>query len=188
MRKTNSKLLLVLVFCLLIAPGLSQSTRITPFKIRITNNPQSVSKGQTYKFTVEIQNTSSDDLTLCLLPGFNSYSWDWRNPDGSGSGTRIGRFGAKMITATSYDPKTGEFHCKYYHYDRNDFVTIPPRGSINLEVDIEAPTNCNARVATLTVDFESQYDGSELNMKAWTGKALPLRISLPINKRKIYPR
>jgi len=90
-----------------------------------------------------------------------------------------------MIIATSYDPKTGEFHCEYFHYGRNDFVTIPPRGNIKLEVDIEAPTKCNAQVATLTVDFESQYDGSELNMKAWRGKAPPLRISLPINKRKI---
>jgi hypothetical protein len=95
--------------------------------------------------------------------------------------TSIGGAGAKMVICTSYDPKTGEYHCKYFHYDRNDFVTIPPRGSIKLEVNIEAPTKCNARVATLTVDFESKYDGSELNMKAWTGEAPPLRISLPIN-------
>jgi hypothetical protein len=182
MRKMNSKLLLVLFFSLLIAPGLSQSTRITPIKIRVTNKPQNISKGQTYKFIFEIQNTSSDELTLCLLPGFSSYSWYWQNPDGSVSGTGRGKAGSKMKIVTSYDPKTGEFHCNYYHYDRNDFVTIPPRGGIKLEVDIEAPTKCNARGATLTVNFESGYDGSELNMKAWTGKAPPLRISLPINK------
>ena len=181
MRKVNSKLLLVLFLSLLIAPGLSQSTQKSPFKIHITNKPQKVSIGQRYKFTFEIQNTSSDDLTLCLLPGFSSYSWSWRNPDGSFGMTGIERAGGKMIIATCYDPKTGEFHCNYYHYDRNDFVTIPPRGSIKLEVDIEAPTKCDARVSTLTVYFESQYDGSELNMKAWTGKAPPLRISLPIN-------
>jgi hypothetical protein len=165
--------------------GLSQSAQIAPFKIRVANKPQSVSKGQTYKFIFEIQNTSRDELTLCLLPGFSSYSWNWQNPNKPVSGVTIGRAGSKMIIATSYEPKTGEFHCKYFHYDRNDFVTIPPRGSINLEVDIEAPINCNAWVATLTVDFESQYDGSELNMKAWTGKATSLRMSLPINKRKI---
>src|SRR5215468_2447326 len=144
MRKVNSKLLLVLFSSILVAPGLSQSTQITPFKIRVTNKPQKISKGQTYKFTLEIQNTSSDDLTLCLLPGFNSYSWYWRNPDGSGSGMTISEVGSKMIIATSYDPKTGEFHCKYYHYNCNDFVTIPPLGSVRLEVDIEAPTKCNA--------------------------------------------
>jgi len=185
MQKMNGKILLVLFLSLLTAPGLSQSTQKTPFKIRVANKPQKVSKGQTYKFTFEIQNTSSDELTLCLLPGFSSYSWYWQNPDGSGSATGIGKFVGKMIIATSYDPKTGEFHCKYYHYDRNDFVTIPPLGGINLEVDIEAPTTCNARVATLTVNFESEYEGSALNMKAWTGKAEPLRISLPINRRKI---
>ena len=185
MQKMNGKIHLVLFLSLLTAPGLSQSTQKTPFKIRVANKPQKVSKGQTYKFTFEIQNTSSDELTLCLLPGFSSYSWDWRNPDGSGSGTRIGRWGSKMIIATSYDPKTGEFHCKHFYYDRNDFVTIPPRGSIKLETDIEAPTNCNAPVATLTVDFESEYEGSALNMKAWTGKAPPLRMSLPINRQKI---
>ena len=184
MRKVNNKLLPVLFLSLLIAPGLSQSTQITPFKFRVTNKPQKVSKGQTYKFTFEVQNTSSDELTLCLLPGFNHY-WSWQNPDGSGSWGGIGRVESKMIIATSYDPKTGKFHCEYFHYDRNDFITIPPQGSIKLEVDIEAPRNCNARVATLTVDFESQYDGSELNMKAWTGKVPPLRISLPLNKRKI---
>jgi hypothetical protein len=185
MRKVNSKLLLVLFLGLLIAPGLSQSTQITPFIIRVTNKPQKISKGQTYKFTFEIQNTSSDELTLCLLPGFSYYSWYWQTPDGSVSGTGIGKAGSKMIIATCCDPKTGEFHCKYFHYDRNDFVTIPPRGSTKLEVDIEAPAKCDARVATLTVYFESQYDGSELNMKAWTGQAPPLHILLPLNKRKI---
>ena len=74
MQKAKSKLLLVLFLSLLIAPGQSQSTQITPFKIRVTNKPQKVSKGQTYKFTFEIQNTSSDELTLCLLPGFSYYS------------------------------------------------------------------------------------------------------------------
>jgi|SRR5262245_4942204 len=181
MQKANSKLLLVLFLGFLTAPGQSQSTQITPFRIRVTNKPQKVSKGKTYKFTFEIQNTSSDELPLCLLPGFSYYSWYCQNPDGSVSGGGKGKAGSKMIIATSYDPKTGEFHCNYFHYDRNDFVTIPPRGSIKLEVDIDAPTKCDARVATLTVYFESQYDGSELNMKAWTGKAPPLRISLPIN-------
>ncbi|HEU0172927.1 MAG TPA: hypothetical protein VFV58_01595 [Blastocatellia bacterium] len=179
----NSKLLLVLFLSLLIAPGLSQSTQKTPFKIHITNKPQKVSIGQKYKFTFEIQNTSSDDLSLCLLPGFSSYTWHWRNSDGSFGATSIGRAGDKMIIATSYDPKTEEFHCRYFHYDRDDFITIPPRGNVKLEVDIEAPAKCNAHIAKLTVDFESQWDGSELNMKAWTGKAAPLHISLPINER-----
>jgi hypothetical protein len=169
----------------LAAPALPQSTQITPFKIRVTNKPQRVSQRQTYKFTFEIQNASSDELTLCLLPGLSSYSWDWGNPDGSGFGTTIGGFGSKLIIATSYDPKTGEFHCKYYHYDRNDFITIPPLGSVKLDVDVKAPEKCNARVARLTADFESLYDGRELNLKAWTGKVPALRMSFPISKQKI---
>src|SRR5262245_51939723 len=100
MRKMNSKLLLVLVSSLPEVPGLSQSTQTLPFKIRSTDKPQKISKAQTYKLSFEIQNTSSDELTLCLLPGLSSYSWRWQNPNGFYSGTfRLG-MGKEMI-ATS---------------------------------------------------------------------------------------
>jgi hypothetical protein len=184
MQRKNSKLLLALFWGALTSAVLSQSIQITPFKIRVTNKPQKVSQGQTYKFTFEIQNISSDELTLCLLPGFSSYRWNWRNPDGS-FGMTGGRLRMKTIVATNYDPKTGEFHCKYYHYDRNDFITIPSMGSVELDVDIESPEKCNTSVATLIIEFDSQYDGSELNLNAWTGKSAPLSMTFPVSKRKI---
>ena len=181
MRRVIRLFLALMLATSVASASLAQSQERLPFKIQVVDKPAHIANGQKYKLTLEIKNLSSDELILCLLPGFNSYSWYWPSPNGLG-GVGFGSYRSKTIIGTAYDPVTQKFECHYSHYERSDFITIPPFGSKIIETDIQAPANCRAKNATLTINFESQFDGSELNLKAWTGKARPLQITFPVRK------
>ncbi|MEW6208911.1 MAG: hypothetical protein AB1631_11135 [Acidobacteriota bacterium] len=167
--------------CLLyLAVASAQAKHLEPFSIRVVEKPKELKSGESHTFILEIRNKSNTPLTLCLTPGMN-WNLSWTNPDGSGHGM-FGGSRSKFVVATNYDPETGEFTCKYFHYDKDDFITIVAGGTKRINVNIELPQECTGSTVELTFNFESGYDGSEIGIVAWTGKTRPIKATLPVKK------
>ena len=161
----------------------SEASVIRPFAMKVVTKPTELVPGQRHVFTIEIINKSRTTLTISSLYAF-TWSVDWNNRDGSRQGTFSG-MGSKMIIGTDLNPSTGEITCKYLHYEKSDFITIPARASKRFDVVVEIPSECDAARADVTIDFESKYDGSEVGIKAWTGKAQSLKLRIPVSKDRI---
>jgi len=74
-----------------------------------------------------------------------------------------------MIIGTDIDPETGTTHCVYLRYGRDDFISLAPGESRRFDVSVTLPEGCNANVVTVDVTFDSEFDGRDFGLKAWTG-------------------
>jgi|SRR5882724_3198687 len=151
-----------------------------PIAMKFVVRPTTLIRGHKKTFTVELTNTSKNPVTISTLFAF-TWGLDWSHPDGSGEGTYSGG-GYKTIIGTNYDPKTGEFTCKYLHYGKNDFVTLMPKSSKRFDIVISVPERCRASIANLDISFESKYDGSEVDINASVGKLPPLKTRVHVSK------
>jgi hypothetical protein len=177
----NTFLLLILIMLSWVC--LAAPKKEPPFKIIVVNKPQTITTGLAYKLTFQLVNRTSKELTLCLLPGFKNYNWTWQISAHT-QGFNIHGAGPKGAIGTAYNPDTKEFYCKYYAYDKNDFLKLAPFGQAIIESEFETPKEGPRRFVTLTIHFESEYDGKELSLNSWQGKYPPLRIKFPIKQPK----
>jgi hypothetical protein len=155
-----------------------------PLLVKIANAPQFLVAGQSHVFTLEVQNTSDKVFTFSLLPGFRP-SVSWRTKSGAGGGTGISGHSMTCMISTGFNPETGELVCKTLCYQPSDFVTLQPQETRQIDVTVDAPEDIQARRATATVTFllESDFDGKDLDLTAWTG-TFEFDYELPILKKK----
>lgn len=171
---------LILLLSMVIGAGLvNAASRTQPFSTRVVKAPRALIAGEKQTFTIEIRNNTRVPLTLSTHPGFRSTVY-WTYPDGSSASTGVKGTTGKLIISSKIDPVTGEIICVSRSYSQSDFITLPPRGTTTLDVEVELPKECDTRTATVTIDFESEYDGRELGLTAWTGKARSLEVRLPV--------
>ena len=154
-----------------------------PIIIKVANAPQFLVAGQSYVFTLEVQNISDAPFTFSLLPGFRP-SVSWRTKSGAGGGTGIAGSSMHCITSTRFDPKTGEWFCKTLCYKPSDFVTLQAKESRKIDVIVDAPEDIQTRRAVATVNFQldSNFDGKDLGLAAWIG-TYEFDYKLPIVKK-----
>jgi hypothetical protein len=175
---------------LIVAFASNAKASTPPIIVKVANAPQFLVAGQSHIFTIEVQNTSDAPFTFSLLPGFNSpmLCWQENRKVGRGAGGCVGGAGSYSSTCTSftnYNPETGEIICKTLCYKPSDFVTLKPKETRTFEVEVEAPEKIYARRAIATVNFElnSDRDGKDLDLTAWTGK-VEFTYELPIVQKR----
>ena len=172
--------ILIFSFIACVAVYARASTTSPPFNIKLVRKPPILMAGEKNTFTLEIKNKSDSPLTLSTLFAF-SWSLSWSNPDGSGKVVSSGG-GSKLIIRTGINPETRELTCKYLSYDKGDFITLPAKGSKQFDVVIPVPQQWDAASADVTIDFESKYDGSEVGIRAWTGKGRSFNLTIPVKR------
>ena len=175
---------LVAIFSLTIAFSFNAKASTPPLTIKVANAPQFLVAGQSHVFTLEVQNTSDEVFTFSLLPGFRP-SVSWQTKGGAiGGGTGLSGSSMTCTSSTGFDPTTGELVCKTLCYKPSDFVTLQPKETRKIDVTVDAPENIQARRAMATVNFQldSNFDGKDLGLTAWTG-TFEFDYELPIVKK-----
>ncbi len=158
-----------------------------PISVKVANAPQFLVAGQSYVFTLEVQNTGDETFTFSLLPGFRpSVCWQESRKIGIGAGgcTGTGGYSMTCTSSTGFNPETDELVCKTLCYKPSDFVTLQPKESRKIDVTVDAPEDIQARRATATINFQldSDFDGKDLDLSAWTG-TFEFEYKLPIVKK-----
>ena len=170
-----------LTFNAFATQALSQSQ---PFTFRVVEKPSFVIAGESYKITIEIKNRSANSLTLSSLNAITNNLY-WRGKDGSGGGTGGIHLEGKLIIGTNYNPETKEFSCKYFHYEKSDFFTLPVNGAKQFDIEFRIPEEITtSSVVTAEIGYESKYDGSEIELQSWTGKTKTLKVRMRSRLRK----
>ena len=172
MRILSKMLLLCLVLSLHVPYAEARFTPPAPFTIKLVEKPEVLVTGERQTFVLEIKNITRAPVTLSLFPGF-TWSMSWNYPDGTGRGVNFLK-GPKNVSGR-----------QGVYYEISDFVTLPAKGAKRLSVDVAVPTECDVSKATVTFRFESQYDGGEVGLAAWTGEAKEVEISLPVKSRSV---
>lgn len=139
-----------------------------PFAVHAVTTPSSIDHAGQAVFTFAIVNRSKSQLTLCLPQGFR-VSTSCMNPDGSGVETMPGYSWTSTI-GTSFNPETGEMHCRHFRYGRDDFVTLAPGERRLFDVPVTIAEDCNSTSAEVDISFDSEFDGSEIGLEGWKGR------------------
>jgi hypothetical protein len=168
------------ILILTVAFVFTANASTPPLKIRMADAPQFLTVGKAHVFTLEVQNTSDKPFTFSLLPGFNSDIF-WHTKSGAGGGAMGGNYSSTCTSSTSLNPETGELVCKTLCYQPKDFITLQPKESRRIKVTVNTPEEIQARRATATINFQldSNFDGKDLELSAWTG-TLKFQYKLPI--------
>ena len=154
-----------------------------PFVIKLVEKPAVLRVGQTHTFVFDVQNISGAPLTLSSQCAASA-NLSWLNRDGTGGGTGSGCGGSTLITSTDYDPATGKFTCvtRSFPYGEDDFFTLQPNETKRFETEANVPEDIKPRFVTVTVSYESQYDGSAIGLRAWTGAASSVSLKMRVVK------
>lgn len=159
-----------------------------PFVIKIVEKPAVLRVGQSHTFAFDVRNVSGAPLTLSSRCAASA-NLSWRNKDGSGGGTGSGCGGTvgRVSIATNYDPATGKFDCvtttsPILSYGEEDFFTLQPNETKRFEAKANVPDNLKPRFVTVTVSYMSQYDGSAVGLRAWTGAASSITLQMRVVK------
>jgi hypothetical protein len=153
---------LALVGSMFLVPALGGAR---PVSTRVVSVPRVVPLQGSEVLKFELRNDREEPVTLCALQGART-SISCTLADGSGVG--IGPGGVSKI------PRP---------YDREDFFTLAPGESKRFDVPITVPEGCDADVVTVSVAYESKFDGSEVGLCAWTGKLNVGTFRIPISTR-----
>lgn len=173
---------LTVILVLVAAFGLDAKASTPPILVKVANAPQFLVAGQSHVFTLEVQSTSDEVFTFSLLPGFRP-SVCWETKSGAMGCSGIGGYSMTCTSSTGFT-ETGELVCKTLCYKPSDFITLQPKESRKIDVTVDAPEDVQARRATATVNFQldSDFDGKDLNLAAWTG-TFEFTYKLPIVKK-----
>ena len=150
---------LVLAGSMLFAPALAGPK---PLSTRVLSVPQVVPMEGKEVVSFEVRNKGDVPVTLCALKG-PRVDISCRQADGSGVGIGWGPGPSR--------------------YDRDDFFTLAPGEARQFDVPVSVPEECESDVVTVSVSYNSQYDGSEVGIRAWTGELKVGRFRIPISTR-----
>ena len=157
--KTILQILLLLMVVFIAAKADAFAKK--PFIIKLVEKPAVLHIGQSHTFAFDVRNVSGAPLTLSSQCA-TSANLSWLNRDGTSGGT-----GSSCGT-------TG--------YSEADFFTLQPNETKRLEATAVVPRNLKPRFVTVTISYESQYDGRAIGLRAWTGAASSISLKMRVVK------
>ncbi len=172
MKSVKSILQSFLFLVVILIAAKTEAFAKKPFVIKLVEKPAVLHVGQTHTFAFEVQNVSSTPLTLSSRCAASA-GLSWSNKDGTGGGTGSGCGStiASVSIATRYDSETGKFECvtttlPNLPYDKDDFFTLQSNETKRFETEATVSDNLKPRFVTVTISYESQYDGSAVGVQA----------------------